>query len=515
LTHIPGTDSLRDVNILAVVRIIGVLLLWTAVAMLPPLFLSIRENDWPGWLAAVAVTTTMGLVMWLRTPSQVTIDRRGGLVVVGLGWLALVFVGSLPFLFTGIFTGIAPGVVGAVFESVSGFTTTGATVFSAIEELPPSILLWRSISHWLGGMGIIVLGVAILPFVGVGGAQLFHAEAPGISGDRLTPRIASTARLLWAVYAALTGVLFLIYLLLGMSAFDAVNHAMSTLATGGFSTRTDSLGAFSPAIQWVTIVFMLIAGTNFALHYRMVARGGTAWFKDLEWQVYVGMAIAASAICFVALLTQAEREVGQSVSEVLRHAMFNVTAVISTTGFATADFAQWPSVCLVVLIGLMFMGAMGGSTGGGFKVVRVVVLAKQTLGEFQRVLHPQAVIVTRLGRQPVRPDVLLKVVGLFALYVATHGMGTVFLAALGYDFVTSASAALAAMSSIGPGLGLVGPSSHYGDLHPAALAVLSALMLLGRLEFYTLLVLFIPDTWRGSRRRSESGKQSSPEKNPQ
>jgi len=506
LTHIPGTDSLRDVNILAMVRIIGVLLVWTAVAMLPPLLLSIREGDWVAWLAAVSVTTVIGLAMWLRTPGQGAIDRRGGLVVVGLGWLAIVSVGSLPFLFTGT----APSVIGAIFESVSGFTTTGATIFSSVEALPRSILMWRSISHWLGGMGIIVLGVAILPFVGVGGAQLFHAEAPGISGDRLTPRIASTARLLWGVYAALTGTLFLIYLVLGMSAFDAVNHAMSALATGGFSTKTASMAAFSPAIQWVTIVFMLIAGTNFALHYRMVAQGGTAWFKDLEWQVYVGMAIGASAICFVALMAQAEREVGQSINEVLRHAVFNVTAVISTTGFATADFAQWPSVCLVVLIGLMFMGAMGGSTGGGFKVVRVVVLAKQTLGEFQRVLHPQAVIVTRLGRRTVRPDVVLKVVGLFALYVVTHGAGTVFLAALGYDFVTSASAALAAMSSIGPGLGLVGPASHYGDLHPAALAVLTALMLLGRLEFYTLLILFIPDTWRVTRRRPDHGKRDLP-----
>ena len=491
-------------NILAVVRIIGVLLLWTAGAMLPPLVLAIGEGLWVGWLAALAVTVTIGLAMWFRTPNRVRIDRRGGLVVVGLGWLAIVFVGSLPFLFTGT----APNVIGAFFESVSGFTTTGATIFPSIEALPRSILLWRSISQWLGGMGIIVLGVAILPFVGVGGAQLFHAEAPGISSDRLTPRIASTARLLWGVYAALTTVLLVIYLLLGMSAFDAVNHAMSALATGGFSTRTESLGAFSPAIQWVTMAFMLIAGTNFALHYRMLTGGGTAWFKDVEWRVYVGMAIAASAICFVALLTQADRNAGEGIGEILRHALFNVTAVISTTGFSTADFAQWPSVCLVVLIGLMFMGAMGGSTGGGFKVVRVVVMAKQTLGEFRRVLHPQAVIVTRLGRRPVRPDVLLKVVGLFALYVATHGLGTLFLAALGYDFVTSASAALAAMSSIGPGLGLVGPSSHYGDLHPAAHVVLGALMLLGRLEFYTLLMLFIPETWRLMRRRSKTGGEA-------
>ncbi|MEE8135483.1 MAG: potassium transporter TrkG, partial [Gemmatimonadales bacterium] len=233
MTRLAAPASLLAMNIPAVLRVIGVLLLWTAVAMVPSVILSVGEGDLGGWLIAFAATAVSGLILWWRTPRDVTVDRRAGLVVVGLGWLALVTVGSLPF----ILTGVAPNIVGAFFESVSGFTTTGATIFRVVEDLPSSILLWRSISHWLGGMGIIVLGVAILPFIGVGGAQLFHAEAPGISTDRLTPRIASTARLLWGVYAGLTGTLFLIYLMLGMSAFDAVNHALSAMATGGFSTR--------------------------------------------------------------------------------------------------------------------------------------------------------------------------------------------------------------------------------------------------------------------------------------
>ena len=482
-------------KILAVVRVIGVLLLWTSLAMVPSVVLSIDEGNLGGWLTATLVTAVIGLVVWLRTPGDISIDRRGGLVVVGLGWLCLVTVGSLPFMLTGV----APHAIGAFFESVSGFTTTGATIFPVVEDLPRSILLWRSISQWLGGMGIIVLGVAILPFIGVGGAQLFHAEAPGISTDRLTPRIASTARLLWAVYALLTVVLFLSYLVLGMSAFDAVNHAMSALATGGFSTRTASLGAYSPAIQWVTTLFMLIAGTNFALHYRMITGRGRAWFGDAEWRVYAGVALVAALFCFAALAFSGDG--GNGLGSDFQAAFFTVTSIISTTGFTTTDFGAWPVVGQVILFGLMFMGAMGGSTGGGFKVVRVVVLAKHTFGEFRRVLHPQAVIVTRLGRSPVRPDTLLKVVGLFALYVATHGVGTLILAALGNDFVTSASAAIAAMSSIGPGLGAVGPSSHYGDLGMAAQGVLSVLMLLGRLEFYTLIILFLPDTWRLAKRR--------------
>jgi trk system potassium uptake protein TrkH len=416
------------------------------------------------------------------------LDQRGGLLVVGLGWLAVVAAGSLPFILTGVETDFAK----AFFESTSGFTTTGATVFPAIEPLPDSILLWRSVSHWLGGMGIIVLGVAILPFLGVGGAQLFRAEAPGISTDRLTPRIASTARLLWGVYAGFTLLLGAVYVLLGMSVFDAVNHAMSTLATGGFSTRTASMAAFSPAIQWVTVLFMFVAGVNFALHYRMIAGRWTAWARDIEWQVYFLLAVGAAVVCFGSLM----RTDYASLEQVIREAVFNVVAVHSTTGFATADFAAWPVLCQVILIGLMFVGAMGGSTGGGFKVVRAIVLAKHTVANFRLVIHPRAVIVHRLGGKPIGEDILLNVVGFFALYVVTHAAGTLLLAAMGYDFVTSASAAIAAMSSIGPGLGLVGPASHYGDLLPGAHLVLSALMLLGRLEFYTLLILFIPETWK-------------------
>jgi trk system potassium uptake protein TrkH len=476
----------------AILRFLGVLLVWTAVAMVPPAILAAGDGLLLPWAGAVAVTALLGGSLWLSTPSQVVIDQRAGLVVVGLGWLGVVTVGSLPF----VFTGVAPDLASSLFESVSGFTTTGATVFPVIESLPRSILLWRSISHWLGGMGIIVLGVAILPFLGVGGAQLFHAEAPGISTDRLTPRIASTARLLWAVYGILTTALAVIYLALGMSFFDAINHAMSALATGGFSTRSESLGAFSPAIQWITVAFMLIAGTNFALHYRLLTGRWSAWLRDAEWRVYVGFALVVAIICFVALgFSQ-----GSWRLDGLRDASFNVVAVISTTGFSTADFAAWPTVCQVLLLALMFIGASGGSTGGGFKVVRAVVLAKHTLGSFRLALHPRAVIVTRLGRKAVRPEVLLKVVGFFALFVATHGLGTIILAALGHDFVTSTSAALAAMSSIGPGLGAVGPASHYGDMGSAAHLTLTALMLLGRLEFYTLLVLVLPGTWALARR---------------
>ena len=306
-----------------------------------------------------------------------------------------------------------------------------------------------------------------------------------------SPRIASTARLLWGVYALFTVLLAVIYLILGMSLFDAVNHAMSCLATGGFSTRTASLGAYSAATQWFTVVFMLAAGTNFTLHYRWLTGRWLVYFKDYEWRWYAGLALSAVVICFIALgLARGDWD-GQ-----VRPATFNVVAIITTTGFATADFGAWPAVTHVVLLGLMFMGAMGGSTGGGLKVVRAVVVAKHTVGEIRKILHPRAVVVTKLGKQPVRAELLHNVLAFLALYGMTHGIGTLIIAALGNDLVTSFSASLAAMSSIGPGLGAVGPASHYGDLGSAAHLVLSALMLLGRLEFYTLLVLVMPSTWQ-------------------
>ncbi len=474
-------------NLKEVLHIVGALLVWVAVAMVPPSVMAVFDDLTIPWAVTTLGTALTGGLLWWFTPREVSINTREGIAIVGLGWLVVVAAGALPF----IATGVAPTVAGAVFESVSGFTTTGATIYAAIEDLPRSILLWRSITHWLGGMGIIVLGVAILPLLGMGGAQLFRAEAPGIPSDRLRPRIASTARLLWGVYALFTAVLAIIYLVLGMSPFDAVNHAMSCLATGGFSTRTASLGAFGASVQWVTVFFMLAAGTNFTLHYRWLTGRWLVYFKDYEWRWYAAIGLIAAALCFVALgLASGDWDAS------VRPAVFNVTAILTTTGFATADFALWPAVCQVVLLGLMFMGAMGGSTGGGFKVVRAAVVAKHTLGEIKKILHPRAVVVTKIGTRAVRSEVLHNVLAFLALYGMTHGIGTIIIAALGNDLVTSFSASLAAMSSIGPGLGAVGPASHYGDLGTAAHVVLSVLMLLGRLEFYTLLVLVIPSTWQ-------------------
>ncbi len=483
-------------NYREVLHLLGGALIAVAAAMLLPAALSWPEGLLGAWALAMAIPGGLGLLIWFVTPRRVEINPREALATVGLGWISIVVAGAIPFLTTGVLSSPAA----ALFESVSGFTTTGATVFPVIEELPRSILLWRSLSHWIGGMGIIVLGVAILPLIGVGGAQLFFAEAPGISTDRLKPRIATTARLLWGVYFGLTTILGMLYLVLGMSLFDAVNHAMSALATGGFSTRTASIGFYTPAIQWVTILFMFLAGVNFTLHYRTLAGHPQAMFRNAEWQWYFLSVVAFALACFLFLgLSE-----GAFTGELGRRVTFSVVAVHSTTGFGTSNFAAWPVVCQILLLGLMFVGGMGGSTSGGFKMIRGAVVAQHVLGEIRKVLHPRAVIITRVGGQPIRQELVFKVLAFLAMYMGTHAIGTVILAALGYDLVTSMSASLAALSSIGPGLGEVGPASHYGHLSSAAQVTLSGLMLLGRLEFYTLLVLLIPSTWSRSHRSPRS-----------
>ncbi len=475
-----------------ILHLLGGLLVAVAIAMLPAAALGIRDGLTEAWILAVAIPGLLGLFLWFATPRRSELNAREALTIVGLAWLTIVVVGAIPF----ITTGTAPSVAGALFESVSGFTTTGATIFPIIEELPSSILLWRSLCHWIGGMGIIVLGVAILPLLGVGGAQLFFAEAPGITTDKIRPRIATTARLLWGVYVGLTGALMAAYLVLGMSFFDALNHSMSALATGGFSTRTASIGYYSAPIQWITVLFMFFAGVNFTLHYRALTGKPLALIRNAEFRWYLTSAILFSIVCFVVLGLS-----GNAWStDLARDAVFSVVSIHSTTGFGTTDFAVWPVLLQSLLLALMFVGAMGGSTGGGFKMIRAAVVAQHVLGEIRKVLHPRAVIVTRVGGLPIRSDLVLKVLAFLAMYMGTHAIGTAILAALGSDLVTAMSASLAALSSIGPGLGEVGPAGNYAHMSRAALLVLSGLMLLGRLEFYTLLVLLIPSTWaRGHR----------------
>ncbi len=415
------------------------------------------------------------------------INFREAFVMVTFSWVAVAAIGALPYLFSGTLTEPAE----ALFESMSGFTTTGSTILSDIEAVAPGILLWRSLTQWLGGMGFIVLGVAILPYLGVGGMQLFRLEAPGPTADRLRPRIRETAKLLWVVYVALTAVLIALFRIGGMTPFEAVNHALTTMPTGGFSTRNASMAAFSGYIQWVTILFMFLAGTSFTLHYRVLGRGPRAYLRDTEWRLYAGIILIGTAS--VALLTAGR---GVPPEQLLRDSMFQVVSIITTTGFGTADFALWVPGAQLMLFLLLFLGGMAGSTSGGMKMIRVLLVLKQALLEIRKQLHPRGVFVPKVGGKPIPEHIMMNVLGFTLIYMMLFGAGALAMASLGLSLPAAAGAAATAISNVGPGLAELGPVENFGAVPWQGHLILTFLMLVGRLEIFTVLLLFHPGLWR-------------------
>jgi trk system potassium uptake protein len=415
------------------------------------------------------------------------INFREAFVMVTFSWTAVAVVGALPYMLSGTL----PGVSKALFESMSGFTTTGSTMLVDIEAVQPGILFWRSMTQWLGGMGFIVLGVAILPYLGVGGMQLFRLEAPGPTAERLRPRIRETAKLLWLVYAVLTVVLALLFMIGGMSIFDAVNHALTTMPTGGYSTRNDSMAGFSPYIQWVTILFMFLAGTSFTLHYRTMVRGVNSYVKDSEWRLYAGIILVGSLLVAVLTFTP-----GTSLEQTVRDAMFQVVSIVTTTGYGTADYALWAPAAQTILFLFFFLGGMAGSTAGGMKMIRVLLVLKHTWLEVRKQLHPRAVFVPKVGHRPVHEHVMLNVLGFVLIYMMLFGVGTVAIASLGYSMPAAAGAAATAISNVGPALAEFGPSENFSALQWQGDLILTFLMLVGRLEIYTVLLLFHPALWK-------------------
>jgi len=451
------------------------------------------DGDTGGIFVAAGATLAVALLTFRLTGLRGEITSRDGFAIVTLAWGAAAFFGSLPFLFTGTIHGFIP----AVFESMSGFTTTGATVFSEIEALPHGILFWRSFTHWLGGMGIIVLAIAILPYLGVGGMQLFKAEVPGPTPERLRPRITQTAKLLWYVYLGMTVLETLLLMAGGMDLFDASTHTFATLATGGFSTKNASIAHFqSPYIHYVIILFMYLAGVNFALHFRAVT-GHLDYFRDHEWRFFTTLLLAAAGALLVLNLAGGSYALsGAGVEAALRDGLFQAVAIGTTTGFVTADYEMWVPAAQVILFILFFTGGMAGSTGGSMKSVRVLLLLKQTGMELRKHLHPKAVLLARVGRRVVKEEVLANVLGFVILYALLFLAGALALSLLGVDFLTSLGASAATVGNIGPGLGNVGPTDNYGWMSDTALGVMSFLMLVGRLEIYTVLLLFHPETWK-------------------
>jgi trk system potassium uptake protein TrkH len=414
---------------------------------------------------------------------------RDGFFAVTMAWIAAAAAGAAPFLIEGTFA----SVVDAFFESMSGFTTTGATLLHTVEDQPDAILLWRSLSQWLGGVGIVVLVVAIAPATGLAGQRAFYAETSGVTADRLTPRIAQTAKIIWGVYLTLTALGLAAYWAAGMTPWEAINHSLTTIATGGFSTRTASIAAFdSLAIELVAIVLMTAAGINFAFYWLALRDRRRIWPQAAEVRAYlVIIAVVTAALTVALVVTDA-----MGAADALRASSFTVVSVITTTGYTTVDFDTWHAFARMSLLGLMFVGACAGSTTGGMKVIRVLLLGKVAGQELRRQLQPSAVQVLRLPGRVYPEAVRRGVLAFFLLYVSVFAVGSLAMAAIGPDEVTAISSVAATLNIIGPGLGDIGASENFASIPPGGLWLLSGLMLAGRLEVFTVIVLLIPAFWR-------------------
>lgn len=478
---------------LFVLHVVGAILVCVSLTMLAALGFSLYYDDagQAPLLASMAISLAAGAGLYFlwRDRGGYAVNHREGLAVVALGWAAAGMAGALPFWFGDLL----PGFTDCVFESVSGFTTTGASVLADIEAAPRGLLFWRSMTHWLGGMGIIVLSLAILPFLGVGGMQLYRAEAPGPAPDKLTPRIKDTAVILWQVYLLFTVLQTALLMAGGMDLFESLCHTFGTMATGGFSTRNASVGHYdSVYVEVVVTVFMLLAGMNFSLHYRLLkGRPGSMW-RDAEWRFFMGVFAAFTLASALALWG---RNYGSFWTS-LRHASFQMASILTTTGYATQDYELWPALPQSLLLLCMFLGGCAGSTGGGIKCMRILLLLKQVSLELRRLIHPRAVMRVKLGGKNVPPDVIGSITGFFVLYLGLFIVSSLLLAALGVDLVSSFAAVAACIGNIGPGIGSVGPTDNYAHLAPAAKWVLTLCMLLGRLEIYTIVVLLVPEYWR-------------------
>ena len=474
-------------------RILGILLMIFSLSMLPPIAVSVIYDDQQvnAFLHAFIITLGVGVIVWLPVRNlRKELRVRDGFVVTVLFWLVLSISGSIPLFLS---DALDLQYVDAYFESLSGLTTTGATVITGLDDLPKSILWYRQQLQWFGGMGLIVLAVAILPMLGIGGMQLYRAETPGpVKDSKLTPRITETAKALWYIYLGLTTACALAYWGAGMTLFDAICHSFSTIAIGGYSTHDASIGFFnSSLIELIAIVFMFISGINFALHF-------TAW-RSNSWVTYIRdpeFRFYGSLMLLVTLVTIATLYFTDTygLTDSIIRGLFEVVSIATTTGFATADFASWPFVLPFLLFLVAFVGGCAGSTGGGMKAIRVLLIYKQGLREITRLIHPNAIIPVKLGKKPVPDRVLEAVWGFFSVYLFVFVVLLLLLLATGLDQVTAWSAVGASINNLGPGLGDV--SAHYGDIPNTAKWILCFAMLMGRLEIFTLLILFTPSFWR-------------------
>lgn len=479
-------------NLKIIFRVLGFLLFVEGGAMILSLFISIlyNEKDISAFLITAGINIITGaLIVYLTRKANKDIGKREGFIIVSLVWIVFSIFGSLPF----IISGSIPNFTDAFFETISGFTTTGSSILNDIEALPHGILFWRSIIQWLGGMVIIVLSLAILPVFGIGGMQLYVAEVPGPSPDKISPRIRQTAKTLWVIYLGFTAAETLLLWIGGMTPFDAVCHSFTTMATGGFSTKQASIAYWSsPFIQYVITFFMFVAGTNFTLSYLALKGNFKSMFKDEEFKYYGIIILSFTFIIFAGLLLTTN----EGIEKAFRDSLFQVVSIITTTGYATADYLIWTPFLTVLIFALFFFGGSAGSTGGGIKIMRIVLLFKNSYYELRRMVHPHAIIPVKFNKHSVDSKIITNVLAFFMLYFLIFGLSTVIFTLIEPDLESSMGAVAACLGNIGPGLGNVGPAENFMHIKPIGKWFLSFLMLLGRIELFTILILFSPSFWK-------------------
>jgi trk system potassium uptake protein TrkH len=480
-------------NFLLVLNLIGIVLILSSTFMAVPSIYSFinKGHDFKSLGISFILSLLAGIIIYFLTKSQKKMELRhkDAFAVVTLSWLIVSFFGSLPYYISGI----TPSFTNAYFESMAGFTTTGASVLSSLEDIPKGLLLWRSLTQWMGGMGIIVFSLAILPMLGAGGMQLFKAEVPEIGVEKLRPRIIDMAKSLWYIYAGLTTILAILLHISGMSLFDAVCHSFTTMATGGFSTKSASIAYFNNAyIDIIIVVFMFFAGTNFALHFYAIRGNISRFFNSSEFKFYCLVLLSSISIIALTLYLGGR----DSVIAAFRYAAFQVVSITTTTGYVTANYELWPVFAQMLLLCLMFFGGMVGSTGGGMKQVRVLLMLKQAYRELYQLIHPHAYTALKLDGKPVLKQTLGGIWGFLFLFIAIAVAATLCMTALGLDFITSASTVISSMSNVGPALGDAGPTDNYFTIPPLGKWILIFCMLTGRLEIYTVVILLVPHFWR-------------------
>ena len=477
--------------------IVGVLLIILGISMLFSVGCSLiyGDGDLIPLLQSIAVTITSGLILviFFKSKDKKDLSTHDGFAVVTLGWIAIVIFSAFPFYFSGTLD-----YTNSFFEAMSGLTTTGATVLGhsstlLIEDVPHGILFWRSFTQFIGGMGIIVFSIAILPMLGMGGVQLFRAEVAGPVADKITPRVKQTAKLLWGIYVGFVLILCLILKIEGMSWFDAICHSFTTIATSGFSTKNISIAAYGGLIQWTIIIFMFLAATNFSLHYYFIAKGKFEYYKDHEFRVYFGLCIIFSILFFINIVGTNKYQ-----TDLLsfRHSVFAAVSILTTTGFSTENFNEWPEMSKMLLFFLLFIGGSAGSTTGGMKIIRSILVVKYLFYEVRKLLHPKGVFNITIGENTIDDNVVRATLGFYLFYILIFVFTAMVLSMTGLDVTTALTASASAIGNIGPGLGSIGPTDNWGHLTDLAKWLTSFCMLLGRLEIFTVVVLFSRSFWK-------------------